>query len=120
MRCDDVADQLPAWAEGGGPLASPVTEHIGACLRCQASVAQYRRLRRVALELRQHCVAPTRGGLAGVLDNVAAAGERSALRGLRSGRRAAYWGGLVLLTTAAGAAGVLVVAGRARRGRLAN
>ena len=119
MRCDDAARELPAWAERGESSSAAIADHIGSCLSCQASAAQYRRLRRVALELRQHTVAPGLGGLAGALDTVAAAGERSALHGLRSGRRAAYWGGVAVLTVA-GAAGALVVAGRVRRSRLAS
>ena len=120
MRCDEIAGQLPAWAEGGAPSPSAVADHVRSCLRCQASVAQYRRLRRVALELRHHSIAPALGTLVGVLDTLGAVGERSAMVGLRSGRRAVYWGGVALLTAAAGTAGALVVAGRARRSRLAG
>ena len=44
-------------------------------------------------------------------------GERSAVRSLLTGRRAAYVGGLAA-ATAAGAAGAIVIAARSRKGRL--
>ena len=120
MHCDDLARELPAWADDPSQVSAAATAHVRTCLRCQASAAQYRRLRRVALELRQHTIAPTLAGLAGVLETVATIGERSALSGRHSGRQFAHWGGIAVLTAAAGVAGVLVVATRTRRSRLAG
>jgi hypothetical protein len=53
--------------------------------------------------------------LTGILAHIEQAGERSAVRSLLAGRRGAYLGGIAVATAAAGAAGAIVLAGRARR-----
>ena len=112
MRCDDLAELLSAAGSEGGDLDDRrARRHVGSCLRCQAELAQYRRLVRALATLRTDVVAAP-----GLVDDVLAvledAGERSAMRALLRGRRVAYVGGLA----AAGAAGAaLVLASRARR-----
>ena len=46
MRCDAVAERLPAAADDASVLDPAAADHVGQCLRCQAEMAQYRRLRR--------------------------------------------------------------------------
>jgi hypothetical protein len=109
--CDEVADFLPALAEPQTVADERVAGHVGHCLRCQARIAQYRRLRRAASELRHHTLPIRLGAVATVLDAVALDSARI----VRGGRRA--WGAVAL---AASAAGAVVIGARARRARLAG
>ena len=86
--------------------------HVERCLRCQAELVQYRKLLRAMHAMRTEVLEPAPGLLADILANVAASGERRAVRSLVQGRRAAYLGGLAA-ATAAGAAGA--IASRAAR-----
>ena len=111
MICDEVADLLPALAEPRAVADERIAGHLGWCLRCQARVAQYRRIRRAANELRHHTLPIRIGAVATVLDAVA----HDRVRVVRGGRRA--WGAVAL---AASAAGAVVIGARARRARLAG
>ncbi len=117
MRCDHVADLLPQIVEGAERAAPPVLSHVEACLRCQAELAQYRKLLKALRNLRTDVLEPAPGTLTGILASIEAVGERGAMRSLLAGRRAAYVGGIAVATAAAGAAGAIVIAnrGRARR-----
>ena len=115
MRCDQVAEMLPEVVDGTGRAGSRVLAHVETCLRCQAELAQYRRLLRALRHLRTEVVEPAPGTLTGILAGLGAAGERGAARSLLAGRRAAYVGGIAVATAAAGAAGAIVVANRGRR-----
>ena len=113
--CDEIASTLGDYAEGVETAPSEVRLHVETCLRCQAELVQYRRLLRGLHNLRTEVLEPAPGALAAVLANLEAAGERSAIRSMMTGRRGAYVGGIALATAAAGAAGAVVLAGRARR-----
>ncbi len=114
ITCESVAEQLPHIVDGA--KADPtLTKHVDACLRCQAELVQYRKLLRSLHQLRTEVLEPAPGTLTSILASLEAAGERGAIRSMLSGRRAAYVGGLAVATAAAGAAGALVLAGRARR-----
>lgn len=114
VLCEEIADRLGAIAEGG--KADPmVAAHVESCLRCQAELVQYRKLLRSLHQLRTEVLEPAPGTLTSILANLEAAGERGAIRSMLHGRRAAYAGGIALATAAAGAAGALVLANRARR-----
>jgi anti-sigma factor RsiW len=117
MQCDHVADLLPQIVEGSERAAPPVMSHVESCLRCQAELAQYRRLLKALRNLRTDVLEPAPGTLTAILATLEAAGERGAMRSLLAGRRAAYVGGIAVATAAAGAAGAIVIAnrGRARR-----
>ena len=117
MQCDHVADLLPQVVEGTERAAPPVLSHVESCLRCQAELAQYRKLLKALRNLRTDVLEPAPGTLTAILANLEAAGERGAMRSLLDGRRAAYVGGIAVATAAAGAAGAIVIAnrGRARR-----
>ncbi len=114
-NCDEIAAMLSDYAEGVETAPRDVRVHVDTCIRCQAELVQYRRLLRGLHTLRTDVLEPAPGALAGVLAHLEAAGERSAVRSLLSGRRGAYVGGIALATAAAGAAGAVVLAGRARR-----
>ncbi len=114
MQCDHVADVLPQIVEGSERAQPAVLSHVESCLRCQAELAQYRRLLKALRNLRTDILDPAPGTLTGILASLEAAGERGAMRSLLAGRRAAYLGGIAVATAAAGAAGALVIANRGR------
>ena len=113
MRCEQVAEILPEIVEGSGRPTAQVLAHVEACLRCQAELAQYRKLLRALRHLRAEVLDPMPGTVASILAYMEAAGERGAMRSILAGRRAAYLGGIAVAT--AGAAGAIVVASRGRR-----
>ena len=119
VSCDDVADALPGIVDGLEVAEIEVQRHVAACLRCQAELVQYRRVLRAMRAMRTEVLEPAPGIVAEILANLEEAGERRAIRSLISGHRAAYLGGLAA-ATAAGAAGAIVFANRARRLRAAS
>jgi hypothetical protein len=119
MRCEDLTSRLSDTADGSTILDGDERAHVDRCLHCQAELVQYRKLLRAMRTMRTEVLEPAPGLLADVLANVSAAGERRAIRSLVHGRRAAYLGGIAA-ATAAGAAGAIVFASRARRLRAAS
>ena len=119
MRCEDLAPDLSNAADGSVLLGRDQRRHIEQCLHCQAELVQYRKLLRAMRAMRTEVLEPAPGVLADILANVAGAGERRAIRSLIAGHRAAYLGGLAA-ATAAGAAGAIVFASRARKLRAAS
>ncbi len=117
MRCDQVADLLPAAAEGLDALDPEARRHVDRCLRCQADAVQYRRVLRAMRALRTEVLVPAPGLLPDLLLSLAEAGEQRAVRGLVRGRRAAYLGGLAA-ATAAGAGAAVVLTLRSRRSKI--
>ena len=115
LTCEQVAELLPGIVDGAQSADRAVARHVDACLRCQAELVQYRKLLRVLRNLRTDVLEPAPGLLTDVLAALEEAGERSAVRSLIRGRRAAYVGGIAAATAAAGAAGAIVLASRARR-----
>jgi 3-methyladenine DNA glycosylase/8-oxoguanine DNA glycosylase len=119
MQCEDLTDDLSAAADGLFELRPDARRHVERCLRCQAELVQYRRVLRAMRTMRTEVLEPAPGILAEILANLEEAGERRAIRSLISGHKAAYLGGLAA-ATAAGAAGAIVFANRARRLRAAS
>ena len=119
VECDELVASLADYAEGVETAPRNVRTHVESCLRCQAELVQYRRLLKGLHNLRTEVLEPSPGHLTQVLANLEAAGERSAIRSMMTGKRGAYVGGIAVATAAAGAAGALVLASRARR-RLAS
>ena len=119
MRCEDLTDDLSAAADGSLLLGPDERRHVERCLRCQAELVQYRRLLRTMRTMRTEVLEPAPGVLAGILANLEEAGERRAIRSMIAGHKAAYLGGLAA-ATAAGAAGAIVFANRARKLRTAS
>ena len=111
---------LAASADAGSAAPSVITDerarkHVEGCLRCQAELAQYRKLLRALHNLRTEVLTPAPGLIADVFAHLEEAGERHAVRSLVRGRRMAYAGGLAVAATAAGAGAAYVLV--ARRGR---
>jgi hypothetical protein len=119
MRCEDVAHDLAATADGSVLLGRSERRHVETCLRCQAELVQYRRVLRAMRAMRTEVLEPAPGVLADVLAYLEEAGERRAIRSMIHGHRAAYLGGIAA-ATAAGAAGAIVFASRARKLRAAG
>jgi len=119
MRCEDLTDDLSAAADGSALLGRNERRHVERCLRCQAELVQYRKVLRAMRAMRTEVLEPAPGVLSGILANLEEAGERRAIRSLITGHKAAYLGGLAA-ATAAGAAGAIVFANRARKLRTAS
>jgi anti-sigma factor RsiW len=109
VRCDRVRDRLSATAAGEATLDPEELLHVQRCLRCQAELAQHRRVQTSMRSIRRSAVEPGSGMLGSVLAGLER--EPSPPRG-----RPAI-AGLVGLAAAAvaGALGVAVIASRARR-----
>ena len=119
MQCDEIAELLPGIVDGGEIADRRIQRHVESCLRCQAELVQYRKVLRAMRSMRTEVLEPAPGLLADILANLEAAGERRAIRSMIQGHRAAYLGGLAA-ATAAGAAGAIVFASRARKLRAAS
>jgi len=117
VLCDELAEDLAGLVDGSVRLDRSARRHVEQCLRCQAEVAQYRKLLRALRHLRHEWLTPAPGLLPEILLSLEEAGERHAVRSLLTGRRVAYLGGIAA-ATAAGAAGALALSTRSRRGRL--
>ena len=119
VTCDQVADALPAIVDGLEVADLEVQRHVAACLRCQAQLAQHRKILRVLHQLRSEVLEPAPGLLPDILAAIGAAGERRAIHDLLNGRRVAYVGGIAA-ATAAGAAGAILASRARRKVRLAS
>jgi anti-sigma factor RsiW len=109
-----VAAALPGLVDDLEVADLDLRRHIETCLRCQAGLAQYRKVLRALHSLRTELREPAPGLLPDILAALEAAGERGATKFLLTGRRAAYLGGIAA-ATAAGAAGAIVLASRRHR-----
>ena len=118
IDCDAVADLLAGVGDGSQRLDRDERRHVERCLRCQAELAQYRKLLRAMRSLRSATVAPPRSMVADVLARIEATGERNAVRAALTGRRAAYIGGIAAAATAAGAGAAIVLVTRGRKPKL--
>ncbi|MGI9023635.1 MAG: hypothetical protein ACR2HV_10505 [Acidimicrobiales bacterium] len=116
VTCAAVAVALPGIVDGDEVADLDVRRHVETCLRCQAELAQYRKVLRALHTLRTEVLVPAPGMLPDIFATLGAAGERRAMHHLLTGRRAAYVGGIAA-ATAAGAAGAIVLATRHHRHR---
>jgi len=115
MRCEDMASLLAATGGDTTMLDPRGRAHVEGCLRCQAEVAQYRRLLKALHNLRTEVLAPSPGLVTDVLARLEEAGERTAVKSMLKGRRVAYAGGIAV--AAVGAAGGAAIVLASRRGR---
>lgn len=118
MQCDAITESLAGVIDGSARLDRLERRHVERCLRCQAELAQYRKLLRAMQALRTEVAITPPGLLGDVLAHLEAAGERSAVRATLSGRRVAYIGGIAAATAAAGAGAAIVMVTRGRKSRL--
>jgi len=118
VRCEPIADRLPGVIDGSAELDRGERRHVERCLRCQAELAQYRKLLKVMHALRAEVSPPPIGLVGDVLAALESAGERGAVRAALTGRRVAYLGGIAAAATAAGAGAAVVLVTRGRRHRL--
>jgi hypothetical protein len=116
--CAALADVLPGVVDGTAVLDRADRRHVERCLRCQAELAQYRKLLRAMRGLRAATVPEPTGLVTDVIAHLEAAGERRAVRAALTGRKVAYIGGIAAAATAAGAGAAIVLVSRGRKGRL--
>lgn len=113
MRCEQLTEDLSALADGSASLSVAERRHVEQCLRCQAEVAQYRKLLRALRSLRGDVVQPNPSLVDEIIAALEEMGDGVNVRSLVQGRRLVYLGGLAA-ATAAGAAGY-VFANRGKR-----
>ncbi|MEM7342518.1 MAG: hypothetical protein AAF467_28020 [Actinomycetota bacterium] len=101
--------QLAEIADGHTELSPEAARHLATCLRCQAELAQYRKLLRALTSLRTQYVIPDERLLDDLLEALRPPADVYRLH--RRNRRAAYIGGIAAAATA-GAAGAIVIASR--------
>ena len=123
MQCDQIRELLADAVDETTALDAVASRHVGSCLRCQAELAQYRRLLRTLRSLRHQPVEVPADLAALVLAGLDGGSRR---RGrLEAGGRTPPWARRVAMAGAlaatAGAAGAIaVVATRKGRFRLAS
>jgi hypothetical protein len=113
VRCEAVSELLlPAVVDDPGALDAAQADHVGQCLRCQAELAQYRRLRRtmaaMATEAHRFPGDLATDVLVGIDDALARRARHRTVA-----KQAVCLGGLAA-ATAAGVGGVLVLTTRRR------
>lgn len=116
MNCDQLRNDLPALLDT--PPEGARASHVAACLRCQADLAQFRRVHRQMRALRT-VSAPVPAHLLGSIQ-IAVAGEaqRDPRADHAHGRRVVLVAGGVAAAVSAGV-GVAAVVARSRRAALA-
>jgi anti-sigma factor RsiW len=92
VSCAEIALVLPSILDGGSCADEVVVAHVGACLRCQAELARYRKLLRLLNQLRTYRVEPPAGAVAEVLGALEEAAQRRVIRSVLTGRRLVYVG----------------------------
>jgi len=121
--CEAFSFQLAEMADGRKMLEPQATSHFDSCLRCQAELAQYKKLRRALASLREHRFSPDESLVQEILNALEPGGTVYRLQRLTTAtrsRKVAYIGGIAAAATA-GAAGAMVIASRlAARQRLAS
>ncbi len=113
MRCETLDRHLSATFEDPSSFQGELEDHVAACLRCQAELARYRRLRSELAWLRSEPVVEADGLLEDILGTLDAATRARLVA--RRGRQA-----ICTLVAAAGAAGAIVMVGRVRSRHLAG
>ena len=115
-ECREAADTIAQIAADETDFDEKAAVHVAQCLRCQAEVAAYRRILRHLHGIRDDGIAPPVGSLAAVLAALEVASVEHNVGSPTWVVRAAYVGGITVVTAAAGAAGVMVWMSRRRLG----
>ena len=110
MRCERVRELVPGLIDGSSVANRVTRAHVNRCLRCQAELAHYRRLRRTARSLEHERWVPP----ADLLDAVLAGLERAGDRTVARTRWAAVYVGGMAATAAGAAAGAVLLTRRTR------
>jgi anti-sigma factor RsiW len=118
VRCEQLTDLLAATGGDTTMLDLRARTHLEGCLRCQAELAQYRKLLKALRTLRTEVLTPAPGLVSDIFAHLEAAGERQAMRSVIRGRKAAYVGGIAVASVAAAGGAAIVLASRSRRTRL--
>jgi len=118
MQCKTISLELAEVADGRSSLPAGSKSHVERCLRCQAELAQYRKLLRSLTALKQDRLVPDDDLFQEI---VAAVGPGASVHRLHRithrHKKVAYIGGLA----AASAAGAIVLASRlANKEKLAS
>ncbi len=116
MRCEDAAVVLLDLVDGTDVPSGPRRAHVERCLRCQAELAQHRRIRRSLMSLRSLTIEPDPDLVADVIESLASAAVVGSSRVGLGRHRAAYVAAATAAT--ATAAGAVLLASRSRRTRL--
>lgn len=111
--CQRAAEALPVLVDQREEVEPLLVRHVESCLRCQATLVQYRKLLRALRDLRTEVIQPGPGLLPEILASLGERGEKRAVRSLLHGRRVAYLSSIAAAATA-GAAGVIVWVSRTR------
>jgi len=121
VQCETISLELAGAADGRSSLSTDTERHVDTCLRCQAEMAQYRKLLRALTSLRGQLVIPDDQLLEDILRSLRPGAEVTRLHRITPrNRKAAYIGGIAAAATA-GAAGAIVIASKlASRQRLAS
>ncbi len=109
MQCETVSLQLADSADGLNKLPDEADRHVASCLRCQAELAQYRKLLRALTALRGQLLVPDEQLFDDILDALRPPATVHRLH--RRNRRVAYIGAAAAAATA-GAAGAIVIASK--------
>ena len=109
MRCDELSLELAGAADDATPLSVDAARHVGQCLRCQAELAQYRKLLRALSSLRGAHVLPEPDLLDVVLDSVSPLAPVHRIN-RRSRRKAVI--GAAAAAASVSAAGAIVLASK--------
>ena len=121
MRCDEIAALLPSLLDGVDASNVAAERHVERCLRCQAELARYRKLKRAMEQLRTRYVEPAPGLLGETLAALTDAAEQGAIRSMVTARRLAYAGAITGTAATAVTAALLIARSRRRSGmRLAG
>lgn len=118
MQCENVSLQLAEIVDGLTTLPFEAERHVDSCLRCQAELAQYKKLLRALTALREQYQPPDDQLLQDVLDALRPPATVHRLH--RRNRRAAYIGGIAAAATAGAAASIVIASRLANRQSLAS
>ncbi len=121
MTCEIFSLELVEVADGQECLNPVAAQHFETCLRCQAELAQYKKLLRALASLRGQLLPADQRLVEDIIEALRPPGTVHRLHRMAGGnRKAAYIGGIAAAATA-GAAGAIVLATRlASRHRLAS
>ncbi|MEM7276327.1 MAG: hypothetical protein AAF547_24850 [Actinomycetota bacterium] len=121
MLCDTISIQLAEVVDGESVLAPDAARHVERCLRCQAELAQYRKLLRALTTLRSDFAHVDDLLLEEILDSIRPVAPVHRLHRLNYRNRKVAIGGIAAAAATGAAAGAIVIASKlATRQRLAS